>query len=71
MYKLKDQADEPLKGVFYREELQMVDEPSSYRIEKVLRRKKNRDGSISYYVQWKGYPDKFNSFVSKEDLKRL
>ena len=71
VYKLKDQADEPLKGVFYREELQMVDEPSSYRIEKVLRRKKNRDGSISYYVQWKGYPDKFNSFVSKEDLKRL
>ena len=51
VYKLKDQADEPLKGVFYRDELQTVTEPRTYRIEKILRKKKNkRDGRISYHL---------------------
>ena len=69
VYKLKDQSEEPLKGVFYREELQMINEPRAYRIEKILRRKKNpRDGTISYLVKWKGYPSKFNSYVTREDI---
>lgn len=71
VYKLKDQAGEPLNGSFYREELQMINEPSTYRIEKVLRSKKSRDGKKSYFVKWKGYPDKFNSFVSEKDLHAL
>ena len=72
MYKLKDQADEPLKGVFYRDELQTVTEPRTYRIEKILRKKKNkRDGMISYLVKWKGYSDKFNSYVSEKDIEAI
>ena len=71
-YKLKDQSGEGLKGMFYREELQKVNEPSTYRIEKILRKKKNRvDGSTLYYVKWKGYPNKFNSFVTENDLQEL
>ena len=71
VYKLKDQADEALKGTFYPEELQKVAEPDAYRIEKVIRKKKNTDGSVSYLVKWKGYPEKFNSFVSETDLQEL
>ena len=71
VYKLKDQADEALKGTFCPEELQMVAEPDAYRIEKVIRKKKNADGSVSYLVKWKGYPEKFNSFVPESDLQKL
>ena len=67
-YKLKDQAGEDLKGMFYEAELQKVIEPSTYRIEKVIRKKKDKTGKLLYYVKWRGYPDKFNSFVSEEDL---
>lgn len=71
VYKLKDQADEPLKGTFYFEELQKVCEPQAYRIEKVIRRKKNQDGTVSCLVRWSGYPDKFNSYVLEEDLMKI
>lgn len=69
VYKLKDQANEPIKGMFYHEELQKVTEPSTYRIEKILRRKRTKDGKLLYFVKWKGYSNKFNSYVSEEDLK--
>ena len=71
VYKLKDQGNESIKGTFYFDELQKVSEPSTYRIERVIRKKKNRDGSILYYVKWKGYSDKFNSYVTEEDIEQL
>ena len=37
-----------------------------YRIEKVIR--KTKDKAL---VQWKGYPDEFNSWVSLKDLTDL
>ena len=69
VYKIKDQADEPIKGTFYYEELQKVSEPSTYRIEKVIRKKRTADGKLIYYVKWKGYSNKFNSYVPAEDLQ--
>ena len=44
VYKVKDQADEPVTGIFYQEELQKVGEPDAYKIERVLKRKKHTDG---------------------------
>ena len=70
VYKLEDQAKEEIKGTFYKEELQKVEEPDSYRIEKVIRRKRDREGNLLYFVKWSGYPDKFNSFVTEEDLQK-
>jgi len=57
-YKIKDLNGEPIKGTFYREELQKTDQ-EVYRIEKVIR--KTKDKAL---VKWKGYPDEFNSWVS-------
>src|SRR3977135_1566901 len=37
--KVKDYHDEEIKGSFYMEEVQKVDRPEEYRIEKVLRTK--------------------------------
>jgi chromobox protein 5 len=34
-----------------------------YEVEKFIKTRK-RDGKVEYYVKWKGYPDKFNSWTS-------
>lgn len=69
VYKIKDQADESIKGTFYHEELQKVFEPVAYRIERVIRKRKSVSGKLLYYVKWKGYSSKFNSYVPVEDLQ--
>ena len=69
VYKIKDQSDEEIKGVFYEQELQKVPAPTEYRIEKILRKKKDKNtGRTLYLVKWQGYSEKFNSFVSEEDI---
>ena len=67
VYKLQDQAGEDIKGTFYSKEIQKVTLPESYRIEKVIRKKRHCAGNILYFVKWKGYPDRFNRFVRSED----
>ena len=61
-YKLKDLQEEEIKGTFYESELQKT-EQQIYRIEKVIKKEKGRS-----LVKWKGYPDKFNSWVDNKDL---
>ena len=71
VYKVEDDSGESIKGTFYEKELQKVTPPETYRIEKVIRKKKNKDGTVLYLVKWKGYPDKFNSYVLEEDLQKI
>ena len=61
-YKLADLQGEEIKGTFYEPELQKT-EQQIFRIEKVI--KKENDKSL---VKWKGYSDKFNSWVDNKDL---
>ena len=70
VYKLQDQVGEDIKGTFYAKELQKVAEPESYRIEKVIPKESVGARNILCFVKWKSYPDKFNSFMQSEDLKR-
>ena len=63
VYKLQDQSIVDIKGMFYSKEIQKVTEPESYRIEKLIRKKIDRAGNLLYFVKWKGYANKFNSFV--------
>jgi len=44
VYKIEDYSKEPIKGTFYNEELQKVDEPDTYSIERIIRKKRNADG---------------------------
>ena len=62
LYYLRDFNGESIKGGFYENEIQLVTEPEEYRIEKVLRTKRV-NGRILYLVKWKGFSDKFNSWV--------
>ena len=65
VYKLKDYDGEQLQGTFYEQELQRaIKTDDLYQIEKVLRTRKRR-GKTEYFVKWFGYPDKFNSWVTR------
>ena len=61
-YKLEDLEGEEIKGTFYEPELQKT-EQQIYRIEKIIKKEKNK-----LLVKWKGYSDKFNSWVDNKDL---
>ena len=61
-YKLSDLQGEEIKGTFYEPELQKT-EQQIYRIEKIIKKEK-----IKSLVKWKGYSDKFNSWVNNKDL---
>ena len=49
--------------MFYQEELLKTKQNDLYIIEKVITKNKDR-----YLVKWKNYPDKFNSYVNKNDI---
>jgi phosphoenolpyruvate synthase/pyruvate phosphate dikinase len=67
-YKLKDYGGEELLGSFYEWEVQrVVKQDEVYKIEKILNTRRRR-GVKEYFVKWRGYPDKFNSWVTEADL---
>ena len=65
-YKVKEWDDTPVGGTYYEEDLQKVRVTDLFRVEKVLKREKNR-----LFVKWKGWPDKYNSWISTKDVKKL
>lgn len=58
---LQDLAGNPIKGTFYREELQKTKYPDTYLVEKILRKKGNK-----LYVRWLGFKDP--TWINKQDL---
>ena len=66
-YSIRDWKGEAIRGSFYKEELQKVREPTEYRIEKVLQRKKVR-GRWMNLVKWLGYGDEFNQWIPESDV---
>jgi len=69
-YELRDLAGETIKGKFYEDEIQKVTKANDERfdIDRILKTRK-RAGKIEYLVSWKGYPSKFNSWVSEISSK--
>ena len=61
-YKVADLNGEEIKGTFYEPELQKTNQ-QIFRIEKVIEKRKDKS-----LVKWKGYSDKFNSWVDNKDL---
>ena len=66
-YSIVDLMEEPIKGSFYKQELQKAKQ-QTFRIEKVIRRYNKKKMAL---VKWSGYPDKFNSWVSSKDFGRF
>ena len=67
-YRIQDQSGEEIEGTFYEEELQRVKEPDSYKIEKIIRSRRQRNGRKQYFVKWVGYPESFNSWIDDTDF---
>ena len=61
-YKIADLNGEEIDGTFYEPERQKTSQ-QVFRIEKVIEKGKNKS-----LVKWKGYSDKFNSWVDNKDL---
>ena len=68
-YELEQDDGAKSKRRFYAEEIQEV-APSSYRIEKILRRR-TRNGIKQFFVKWLGYSDVYNSWVNDTDIVSL
>ena len=66
--KLEEYEYEKIEGSFYEKKIQQVVKTDDvFKIEKVLSTRK-RKGVKKYFVKWKGYPEKFNSWISESDL---
>lgn len=65
-YTLKDTLGDVVQGTFYQPELNRVrvTEETTYRIEKVIRRRRQ-----DALVKWMGWPAKFNSWIPLTSLK--
>ena len=63
-YILKDLAGEVIKGKFYEQEIQPIEHKPEdvYIVERVLKTRR-RGRKTEYFVKWRNYPDKFNSWV--------
>ena len=71
VYHIKDLLGEDIEGIFYGEELQKIIKTDDvFKVEKVLK-ERMRKGKKEYLIKWMGYLDKFNSWVSETDLKRI
>lgn len=69
-YVLVDTADDPIVGTFYDQELKKTKIPDYARIEKVIK-KKVENGQKMIRVKWKGYDNKFNSWVLASQSEKL
>ena len=70
IYYLKDLNEEKIEGTFYEKELQRIQLPEEFRIEQVLRKKKQGKKTL-YLVKWLGYGNNFNSWIEEQDLRKL
>ena len=67
-YGLKDYNHEVVEGSFYPEEMQKVDKSANlWPVEKVLKTRKS-EGKTQFFVKWKGYDDKFNSWIDDKEM---
>ena len=72
MYKIKDYSNELIGGYFYEYELQpaFIDENTVYKVENIIKRRK-RKGKNEILVKWKGWPSKYNSWITDSDFKKI
>ena len=73
VYYLEDLAGEQIDGFFYTEELCRVRKNLTsdvFEIEEILKTT-GKGSSKEYFVKWKGYGDKFNSWVKTNQLTNI
>ena len=61
-FELRDMQGEPVRGAFYRDELQPIGS-NTMQVERVIRNRGNES-----LVKWRGWSDQFNSWIPKKQL---
>jgi transposase InsO family protein len=73
VYRIEDFNGESIQGTFYEFELQKVDkdlDATTWLIERVIRKRKNRKTGIQeVFVKWKGWTDRWNSWIPASSLQ--
>ena len=73
VYSVTEIDGTPVKGIFYREELQPIRMPKNqdfWQIDEILETKK-KNGKLQHFVKWFGYDSKYNSWVdAKQTISR-
>ena len=69
-YKLEDARGEKVTGTFYEPELQLAKPQTTFKIEKVLRKRTTKEGKKELYVKWLGYSKDFNQWIPAEDVEK-
>ena len=69
-YQLKDYAGEEISGTFYQNQLKKAYEKDTYLVDKVLKLR-TRGGQKQYLARWKGWPPKYDTWISEEDFESL
>ena len=61
-----------IKSYFYEPELQLayIGEETEYKIEKIIKRRK-RSKQQEILVKWKGWPEKFNSWIAEKSVRNF
>ena len=73
-YQLQDYSGEILDGFFYPEEIQILHIPDNptYRIERIVRSRTNKKNKKKeYLVKWLNWGERWNSWVSEEEIRDL
>ena len=72
VFKLNDTQGQDVKGQYYPEEVQRVPDrlQDVFEVERILRRRTGEDGHIETLVKFKGWPDKFNRWLTDEELAK-
>lgn len=76
MYKLKDWMGEEIEGTFYQAELQKTREPPVFTFSHIVKingkiKARGQGARREVLVKWKGWPDKFNSWILASEARRL
>lgn len=73
IYELIDLLGDPVKGTFYKYELQKIDEPDNniYKVDKILKERHVRGRQPEVLIKWMGWPKKINSWVAKATIKKI
>ena len=72
VFKLNDTQGQDVKGQYYPEEVQRVPDrlQDVFEVERILRRRAGEDGHSETLVKFKGWPDKFNRWLTDEELAK-
>lgn len=72
VYEVEDLRSQPIEGQFYNYELVKitVSPDTEFQIDKILR-SRTKGGIKQHLVKWRGYHEKFSSWVNASDIKRI